>query len=527
MVISAHALATEAGLEVLRDGGNAVDAAIAVHWALAVVAPWAGNIGGGGFLLFRSSDKAVHSLDFRETAPKASTPDMFATGPDHLEGRARQVGHLACGVPGSVAGMYALRDSLGSLPMERLMRPALDLARIGFELTEADAHDLNAKLELLRSASTRPNAFISRPKWSAGDRLIQPDLYATLERICRNGPSEFYTGQTAELILAEMARGKGVMTKEDLANYKAVWREPIQGEYRGLRIHCMGPPSGGGIILLQVLKTMELLDVAAMGCLKAATVHSMVEAERRAYADRAQYLGDPDRSTIPTDWLLSAGHIAQRMSDINPKKATPSAHISRGIPVKESEQTTHFSIVDGYGNAVSCTTTLNGSYGCGVVVGKAGFVLNNEMADFSSEGIRVDERVGAKDPNRIGPGKRMLSSMTPTIITKNDELYMVLGSPGGTTIPTAVLQTVMNVVDHGQSPTEAVSTGRFHHQWRPDSIRVEPHAIAVADSVELVRMGHTIVCRPPMGRVNLIKVDAHGNLEAGVDPRGDDAAGGF
>jgi gamma-glutamyltranspeptidase/glutathione hydrolase len=528
MVVSAHPLATAVGVSILQAGGNAVDAAVAVHWTLAVVAPWAGNIGGGGLMVVRDADGTVRTLDFRETAPATARADMYLDANGHPNERLSLMGHRAVGVPGSVAGLFAVHDSLGRLPMSRLIQPAIDLAKTGFTLTALEARELNGKLATIRSASTRPNIFTTKDHWKPGDTLILPELVRTLTRIQELGQDGFYRGLTAELIIAEMARGGGLISHADLVGYQPVWRNPVRGTYRDLEIVTMGPPSSGGIVLIQALKALEGLNVKNMGWQKAPTVHRMVEAERRAFADRAELLGDPDFVPIPSERLVSADYMAERMADFDAKRATPSVRVHAGDPLAESEHTTHFSIVDEDGNAVSCTTTLNGSYGSGVVVGEAGFVLNNEMDDFSIAS-NTPNRFGlvGSAANSIAPGKRMLSSMAPTVVTRNGQLYMVLGSPGGATIPTSVLQTLVNVVDHGMSAKQAVSAPRFHHQWKPDTIRMESHAILRDDSLALVKMGHAFKVRAPIGRVDAILVLPDGRLEAGSDPRGDDAAAGY
>lgn len=528
MVVSAHPLATAVGVRVLQNGGNAVDAAVAVHWALAVVAPWAGNVGGGGLMVVRSGSGVVHTLDFREIAPAEAHRDMFLGADGQPNGKLSLLGHRAVGVPGSVAGLFAAHDSLGKLPMAQLIQPAIDLAQQGFRLTLLEAKELNSKLSSIRSASTRPNVYTSKDHWEQNNTLRLPELALALTRIRDAGQDGFYRGVTADLIVAEMQRGGGLITHEDLVNYRPVWRKAITGKYRDLEIITMGPPSSGGIVLIQSLKALESMDLRTTGWQKAPTVHRMVEAERRAFADRAEHLGDPDFVPIPAERLVSGEYMALRMSDFDVAKATPSSRVHAGDPLAESEHTTHFSIVDEDGNAVSCTTTLNGSYGSGVVVGEAGFVLNNEMDDFS---------IASNTPNRFGlvgsaanaiqPGKRMLSSMAPTVVTRDGELFMVLGSPGGATIPTSVLQTLVNVVDHGMSAKQAVTAPRFHHQWKPDTIRVEANAIHREDSLALVRMGHSFKVRSAIGRVDAILVLPDGRLEAGSDPRGDDAAAGY
>ncbi|HEY0975892.1 MAG TPA: gamma-glutamyltransferase [Flavobacteriales bacterium] len=528
MVVSAHPLATEVGLQVLRDGGNAVDAAVAVHHALAVVAPWAGNIGGGGFMVVRMADGTVHTLDFRETAPSSSTRDMYLDEHGVVDPKLCLVGHKAIGVPGSVAGMFAVRDSLGRLPMERLLDPAIELANKGFRLTANEAEELNKALPLLRANSTRPNAFTAKETWAAGDVMRNTELANTLTRIRDNGAAELYTGSTAELLIAEMQRGKGTISRSDLAAYRPRWREAVHGRYRGHDIYSMGPPSSGGTALIQLLNAMEPMDVHGSGWHKAPTVHRMVEAERRVYADRATYMGDPDAVPIPLSGLLSPGYMAQRMADLDLSSATPSVAVAAGAPPHESDQTTHFSIVDAEGNAVSCTTTLNAFYGSHVVVGGAGFVLNNEMDDFSAApGTPNAYGLVGGEANAIAPGKRMLSSMTPTIVVRDGKVVLVLGTPGGSSIITTVFQVIMNVLDHGMTMQQAVNAPRFHFQWLPDMIQTEAGAITGADSLELVQMGHTFVNRSPYGRVDAIHVLDDGRLEGGADPRGDDHAAGY
>jgi len=528
MVVSAHPLATRVGVHVLRIGGNAVDAAVAVHWALAVVAPWAGNIGGGGLMVVRDDDGTVRTLDFREKAPSTAYREMFLDANGVPIPNLSMLGHKATGVPGSVAGLFAIHDSLGRLPMERLMQPAIDLAMEGFPLTALEARDLNRHLPTINNVNTLPNAYTERELWHQGDTLHLLDLAHTLERIRDDGPKGFYAGTTAALIVDEMNRGGGLISAADLAAYTPAWRAPARGMYRDVEIISMGPPSSGGMVLLQALKGIAPMDVKASGWQSTATVHRMVEVERRAFADRATHLGDPDFVKIPFDELITDAYVARRMIDFDPNKATPSAQVHAGAPGIESDHTTHFSIVDAEGNAVSCTTTLNGWYGSGVVVGGAGFLLNNEMDDFSASPNAPNHRgLLGGDANAIAPNKRMLSSMAPTIVTRKGELFMVLGTPGGSTIPTAVFQTLLNVIDHGMGAQQAVTAPRFHHQWYPDTIRAEAHAIAPADSLELVRMGHAFKKISHIGRVDAILILPDGRMEAGADPRGDDSAGGY
>lgn len=528
MVVSAHSLATAIGVDVLREGGNAIDAAVAVHWALAVTSPWAGNIGGGGFTVIRLADGQTAALDFRETAPAAATRDMFLAEDGRADHHASTYGALASGVPGSVAGLFALHDSLGRLPMARLIQPAIDLARNGCALTPLEAHELNLYLPMIRHCSTGKYAFSERDRWEPGDTLRQPELAQTLESIRDQGRDGFYKGTTAQAIVREMERGGGLITAEDLAGYQPVWRTAVKGTYRDVEVSSMPLPSSGGIMLLQMLRGMECMDVGQAGWQSVPTVHRMVEVERRAFADRSVHYGDPAYASIPTAGLLDSVYTLSRMSDFDPDHATPSILVSAGQPPMEHEETTHFSVVDEEGNAVSCTTTLNGAYGNGVVVEGAGFVLNNEMDDFSAApGVPNSYGLIGGEANAVAPGKRMLSSMAPTIVTRNGQLLMVLGSPGGSTIPTTVFQVILNVVDHGMGMQEAVSAPRFHHQWLPDSIQVERGSIAPEDSLRLVEMGHHFKARRAIGRVDAILRLPDGRLEGGADPRGEDAVEGY
>lgn len=528
MVVSAHPLATAIGVAVMRDGGNAIDAAIAVHYALAVVSPWAGNIGGGGFMLARTADGAVHALDFREKAPSAASRGMYLDSLGNLVPKLSTRGALAAGVPGAVAGMFAMHDSLGTLPMERLIQPAIDLAMAGVVLTRQEAMQLNAARHDLEHYGTKPCSYTERERWQVGETIFQPELAATLIRIRDEGKAGFYGGRTADLIVEEMQRNKGLITHADLASYSPKWRTAIHSTYRGIDVYGMPPPSSGGVALAQFFAAMEAAPAFLNGPHDANRVHYMVEIARRVFADRAERLGDPDFLDIPLAELVDPRYIRSKMDDIDSMHATPSAVLLDRPKCVEHEQTTHFSIVDQMGNAVSITTTLNGNFGSCVVVGGAGFVLNNEMDDFSlNPGQRNRAGIEEGNTNAILPNKRMLSSMAPTILVKDGALFMVLGSPGGSSIITTVFQTVLNVVDHGMTMQEAVTAPRFHHQWLPDTIQAERGCFGSNDSLLLVRMGHNIRTRPQYGRVDAIRVLADGRLEGGADPRGEDVAGGF
>lgn len=529
MVVSAHPLASRVGKNILRKGGNAVDAAIATQLALAVVYPSAGNIGGGGFMLLRKADGSVDALDYREKAPALATATMFLDSLGNVSEGLSYQGHLASGVPGTIAGLQAAHQKYGTLPWAVLIQPAIDLALKGFTLTEREASGLNYVKQYLERNNTRLPAFLIRDRWQKGDSIRFVDLGHTLERIRDLGAKGFYEGITADSIVAEMVRGKGLITYADLKSYEAVWRTPLQGQYKEYNVISMPPPSSGGVALLQLLNSSASFPLKTWGHNSVRAVHLMTEAERRAYADRAVYLGDPDFVVVPVKNLVDKAYVKDRMLSFNPDKATPSQTVKEGVIVSaESEQTTHFSIVDAKGNAVAVTTTLNGSYGSFVVVSGAGFLLNNEMDDFSSK-PGVPNMYGAVggQANKIEPGKRMLSSMTPTILEKDKKLFMVVGTPGGTTIITSVYQTILNVVEYDMNMQEAVTARRFHSQWLPDIIDAETGSISKEDSLVLTGMGHRFNSRRGIGRVDAILVLPDGRLEGGADPRGDDAADGF
>lgn len=523
-VASAHPLASQIGAMILVRGGNAFDAAVATQFALAVVYPQAGNLGGGGFITARKNNGELVAIDYREAAPSKAHRDMYLDEKGDPIERLSLDGHLASGVPGTVAGLFETMK-YGRLALNELIDPAIALALNGFVLTKSEAATLNTVQETIKKHNTKNNAFIKKD-WKEGDTLIQKDLAQTLIRIKQNGQKGFYEGKTAQLIVEEMQRGKGIISLQDLKSYKAVNRKPIAFYYRGYQIISFPPPSSGGLLIAQMLKMIEPYPVKSYGHNSVKSVHLMIEAERRAFADRAEYMGDPDFYNVPLKSLLDTGYLQQRMSSFNMQTASKSSDIHAG-KIHESEQTTHLSVADKDGNIVSVTTTLNNVYGSKTVVGDAGFFLNDEMDDFSSKpGIpNLFGAIGG-EANAIAPGKRMLSSMTPTLILKNDKPFMVVGSPGGTTIPTLVFQNIVNVIDFGMNAKQANEAPRFHHQWLPDEVVFESSFPKnIIESLE--KMGHKIRIRPQMGSVETILFDSKGNMQTSADPRGDDSIAGF
>jgi gamma-glutamyltranspeptidase/glutathione hydrolase len=521
MVISANAMASQIGADVLKEGGTAVDAAVATAFALAVVHPTAGNIGGGGFLVFRASSGAAAAYDFRETAPAASSATMFLKDGKY-DAEVHHHSYLSVGVPGTVAGLHLAWSNHGKLPWKRLVDPAVKLARDGFPVSVALARSLASTLPQFQRSPAAVAQFSKKGvPYEAGEILRLPDLARTLQRIAEKGPAGFYQGETADLIAADMKAHGGLITVDDLRNYQAKKREPIRGTYRGYEILSMPPPSSGGTAMVEMLNILEGYDLKASGFGSADTVHLVAESMRRAYADRAQYLGDADfNPALPIDRLTSKAYAATLRKTISRDRASKSSPTTFTWPA-ESNETTHLSIVDEEQNAVSMTYTLEEGYGSKFVVAGAGFLLNNEMGDFNAgPGLTTAEGLIGTPPNIAVPGKRMLSSMNPAILTKDNRLAMVTGSPGGRTIINTVLLTILNVVDFGMNAQEAVDAGRFHHQWLPDRITYEKYAFS-PDTVALLKAkGHDLRETDAQGVAEVIVLDpATSTLEGGLDRR--------
>ena len=530
MVVSAKEEASQIGLAILKKGGNAFDAMIATELALAVAYPNAGNIGGGGFMVYRLGSGERGALDYREKAPAKAHRDMYLDKNGKVIADKSTLGALAVGVPGTIAGIFEVYQKFGSLPIGELIQPAIDLARKGVLITELQANSyMNKNVELIKQANNYVTPFENG--WKAGERFKYEELAKTLERIRDNGSYEFYNGETAKRIVSYVQELGGILSLDDLRNYRAQWRKPITFTYKDYIISSMPLPSSGGICLAQILKSVEPYNIGQYPHNGEQYIQLLVEAERRAYADRAYYMGDADFVKVPTQQLLSPDYLKERMSSFSWDKASKSTEIAHGkIAGYESDETTHYSIVDRFGNAVAVTTTLNTNYGSKVYVKGGGFFLNNQMDDFSIKpGEPNTYGLVGSEKNAIAPNKRMLSSMSPTIIEKDGKLFMVIGTPGGSTIITSVLQCFLNVAEYGMTMQQSVSKPRFHHQWLPDDVMYEPKGFAPEVIAHLKAKGY----KPReenfviIGKVDAILVQPDGTLEGGADPRGDDTAVGY
>ena len=531
MVASVDAAATNVGVEMLRQGGNAVDAAVAVGYALAVTHPQAGNLGGGGFMLLRLKDGRTAAIDFREMAPAGASRDMFLDAQGNPDGKKSLTSHLASGTPGTVAGFSLALEKYGTMPLNKVIQPAIRLAWDGFIVNDALADDLKTYgSEVLPNHENSKAIFWKDGEpLKKGDRLVQSDLAKSLTLIAEHGPDAFYKGAIADQIADEMKKNGGLITKADLAAYRAVERTPVSGDYRGYQVYSMPPPSSGGIHIIEILNILSQFDMHKYGFGSADAMQLMAEAEKRAYADRSEYLGDPDFVKVPWQALTSKAYAKSLAAGIDLNKATPSSDIRPGkLAPYESNQTTHFSVVDKDGNAVAVTYTLNTTFGTGIVAGNTGILMNNEMDDFSAKpGVPNVYGLVGGEANAVGPKKRPLSSMSPTIVVKDGKTWLVTGSPGGSRIITTVLQMVVNTIDFGMNVAEATNAPRFHHQWLPDELRVEKGFSP--DTLKLLtQKGQNVVVKPAMGSTQSIMVGPDGTLYGASDPRTvDDLTAGY